>query len=128
MYQFLLGTDEQHVGSVLWLQRQRYKGEVLLIFAHWTAVDHLASQVHIHDGEKDVLCQTWILIPLNVEGVSTPLPSSGTLGSGPLPPYETGQSSAGTQHNAELTRDDFGTIVTEVTTITTSRRYRVPDA
>jgi len=41
----------------------------------------------------------------------------------------TGQSSTRTQR-AESERDDFGTIVTEVTTVTTStrRRYRVEDA
>ena len=40
---------------------------------------------------------------------------------------ETGQPSTRAQH-AESERDDFGTIVTEVTTVTTRRRYRVEDA
>ena len=67
----------------------------------------------------------------NAEGAFTPSqPSSETLGSGSLPSYDgdtTGQSSTHTQH-AESERDDFGTIVTEITTITTRRRYRVEDA
>ena len=49
------------------------------------------------------------------------------------PSYEgdgTGQSSTRTQRAESSERDDFGTIVTEVTTVTTStrRRYRVEDA
>ena len=45
------------------------------------------------------------------------------------PSYEgdtNGQYHTRTQH-AESDRDDFGTIVTEVTTVTTRRRYRVED-
>ena len=55
--------------------------------------------------------------------------SSETLGSGSLPSYDgdaTGQSSAHAQH-AEYERDDLGTVVTEVTTITTRKKYRVQD-
>ena len=70
----------------------------------------------------------WKLIPVNVE------PRSPTEKAGQeFPPsYEgdgTGQSSTRTQQ-AESERDNFGTIVTEVTTVTTStrRRYRVEDA
>ena len=62
----------------------------------------------------------WNLIPVNVE-------ASGKMGQGSPPSYEgdaTGQSSTRTQH-AESERDDFGTIVTEVTTVTTRKRYRV---
>lgn len=76
----------------------------------------------------------WNLIPVNVETMSKPSgSSSGTPGPSSPPLYDgdaTGQSSARTQHNAELERDDFGTIVTEVTTVTTTtrRRYRVEDA
>ena len=73
------------------------------------------------------------MIPVKVEGVSTPRwPSSETSGSGSLPSYDgdtTGQSSTHAQH-AESERDDFGTIVTEVTTsvITTRKKYRVEGA
>jgi hypothetical protein len=70
----------------------------------------------------------WKLLPVQVEGAFTPSQSSsGTPGSGPPPSYggATGQSSART-HHAESERDDFGTIVTEVTTIT--KRYRLEDA
>jgi len=68
----------------------------------------------------------WILIPVKVEGGS-----SENLSSSSLPAYDgeaTGQSSARAQH-AEYERDDFGTVVTEVTTstITTRKRYRVQD-
>jgi len=57
---------------------------------------------------------------------------SETLGSGPSPPYDqdaTGQPSTHTQHVED---DGFGTIVNEVTvvtsTVTTRKRYRVEDA
>ena len=69
----------------------------------------------------------WELIPVRVEGVSLPSGSSfEALGSGSPPSYAgdaTGQSSR-TQHT-ESEHDDFGTIVTEVTTI--RKRYRVED-
>ena len=73
----------------------------------------------------------WKLIPVKVEDVFPPSESpSETPGSGPLPSYDgdtVGQSS--TRH-AESERDDFGTVVTEVTTtvITTRKKYRVEDA
>ena len=66
---------------------------------------------------------------MKVEGISTPSRSPfGTMGQGFPPSYEgdaIGESSARTQ---ESERDEFGTIVTEVTTVTTRRRYRVEDA
>ena len=70
---------------------------------------------------------------MKVGGMSTPShQSSETLGSGLPPSYSgdaPGQSSTQTQH-AESESDDFGTIVTEVTTtvVTTRKRYRVEDA
>jgi len=72
--------------------------------------------------------QVWRLIPVEVESVDTPLPQSSpeTFGLG-LPPYdlnEPGQSSSHTQHMGSE-RDDFGTVVTEVTTVTTRKKYRV---
>ncbi|KAF9781774.1 hypothetical protein BJ322DRAFT_243563 [Thelephora terrestris] len=74
----------------------------------------------------------WNLIPVKVEGAFLPSQfSSGTLGSGFPPSYDgapaTGQSSTHTRI-AESERDEFGTIVTEVTTVTTRKRYRVEDA
>ena len=75
--------------------------------------------------------QIWKLIPVEVEGATAASRSSSeALGSGSPPSYDggvTGQSSTGAQH-VESERDDFGTIVTEVTTITTRKRYRVEDA
>jgi hypothetical protein len=59
--------------------------------------------------------QIWKFIPVN---------------SGPIAPsYDgdvTGEPSTRTQQHAESERDDFGTIVTEVTIVTT-RGYRVED-
>ena len=61
------------------------------------------------------------------EGVDTPLQSSSeTLGFG-LPPYgenQTGQSSDHVQHVGSE-HDGFGTVVTEVTIVTTRKKYRV---
>ena len=56
-----------------------------------------------------------------------PVEAPETIGQELPPLYEgdvTGQPPTRTQH-AETERDDFGTIVTEVTTVTTRRRYRV---
>ena len=53
-----------------------------------------------------------------------------TLGPGPFTPYAnedaTGQPSTSTQ-SVESERDGFGTIVTELTIVTTRKRYRVED-
>jgi hypothetical protein len=68
----------------------------------------------------------WKLIPVEVEGVFSPV-LTGIPGWGYPPPYgldPVGQFPA-KAHRAECERDDFGTIVTEVTTITTRKRYRV---
>ena len=76
--------------------------------------------------------QIWKLIPVKVDSVFAPSRSpSNTLGSGSLPSYDgdtTGQPSTNYAQHAESERDDFGTIVTEVTVITTRKRYRVEDA
>ena len=87
---------------------------------------------------RDRAWQSWKLIPVGVG--STPILSSslpGNLDLNSLPSYEggvTGQSTTRTQH-VEPERDDFGTIVNEVTvvttntssTVTTRKRYRVAD-
>ena len=69
---------------------------------------------------------------MEVEGrFTSPGSSSETPGSGPPPSYHgdaTGESSTHNQHTESERDDSFGTIVTEVTTITTRRRYRVEDA
>ena len=70
---------------------------------------------------------------MKVEDAPTPSrPLSEKLDSGPLPSYDgdtTGQSSARTQQ-IESEHDEFGTIVNEVTVVTTTtrKRYRVEDA
>ena len=74
----------------------------------------------------------WSLIPVKVEGTSAPPPPPPEmLGPGPLPPYD-GHPPTHAQH-AEFEHDEFGTIVNEVTvvttnsTVTTRKRYRVED-
>ena len=79
----------------------------------------------------------WNLIPAKVEGALTPSQSSSEkLGSGSLPAYDgdvAGQSSTCAQR-VESEHDEFGTIVNEVTvvtttsTVTTRKKYRVEDA
>jgi len=97
-------------------------------------LNRIALQVVIHsnDGSPHAAWRIWKLLPVKVEGV--PAPSqvlSETLGSGSLPSYDgdaTRQSSTRAQHvNSE--RDEFGTIVNEVTVTTTTvhKRYRVED-
>lgn len=68
---------------------------------------------------------------MKVEGAFTPSRSSSeALGSRLLPPYDeegTGRSPTPAQH-AESGLDGFGTVVTEVTVVTTRKRYRVEEA
>jgi len=74
----------------------------------------------------------WRLIPVKVEGALSPSQlSSEILGSGP-PLYNVGDATEQSSVNKrveESEHDDFGTIVTEVTTVTTTtrKRYRVED-
>ena len=91
-----------------------------------------ATQVHTWIDEDLMPWRVWKLIPVKVEGMPTPSQpiTSETHGSSSLPPYlldATEQCPTQTQHS-ECERDDFGTIVTEVTTITTRKRYRVEEA
>lgn len=78
----------------------------------------------------------WKLIPVNVEGTFIPSQSfseTETLGSGSLPSYDEDASSARAQR-VESEHDEFGTIVNEVTvvtttnTVTTRKKYRVGGA
>ena len=118
------------MGSMgFWLQRQRHKGEMSCIDVNGLQLTDITFQTAIHD-DTGAACQMWRFVPVRTEGMSTPSQSSSeSLGLGFLPPYSgdaTGQSTTHAQH-AESERDDFSTIVTEVTTITTRRRYRVQD-
>lgn len=76
----------------------------------------------------------WRLIPIKVEGELTLLrPQSGDTPSlSSLPSYDGDGSGQSSTQRAESEHDDFGTIVTEVTTsttvVTTRKRYRVEDA
>jgi len=92
-----------------------------------TVAKRFITQVCVWDA-ADV---TWHMWKLDFE---RPSPSPETSGQGPLPSYDglaTGQFSTHAQH-AESEHDDFGTVVTEVTTTstvtTTRRKYRVEDA
>jgi hypothetical protein len=89
----------------------------------------IVFQVLLYKDAPRVIWRIWKLLPVKVEGTFAPSRSlSEVLGSGSPPSYNggaTGQSSTRTQH-AESEHDDFGTIVTEVTTIT--KRYRLEDA
>ena len=79
--------------------------------------------------------RVWKLIPVKVEGASTSSQLlAEILGSGSPPLYDgdtAGQLPTHTQ-NVESERDEFGTIVNEVTvtttTVTTRKKYRVEDA
>lgn len=68
---------------------------------------------------------------MQVEGALAPRSMFETLEPGPLPPYEgdRGRSSTRAQR-VESEQDEFGTVVNEVTVVTTTtrRRYRVEDA
>jgi hypothetical protein len=94
-------------------------------------LNRIALQVTIWLDNPRETWRIWKLLPVKVEGVFTPSQlESETIGSGSPPSIDrdaTGQSSTHTQH-AESERDDFGTTVTEVTTVTTRRKYRVEDA
>ena len=86
-----------------------------------TEAAYFNSQMHLWtqqaDREPDPVFM-WKLIPVE------------TMDQGFPPSYEGdgfGQSSTSAQH-AESESDDFGTVVTEVTTVTTRRNYRVESA
>ena len=90
----------------------------------------LTFQILIHENTPPgAAWRMWKLVPVRVEGVFVPSQLlSGTIGSDSLPSYdgEAWRSSAHAQH-AESERDEFGTVVTEVTIVTTRKRYRVED-
>jgi hypothetical protein len=99
-------------------------------------LNRAVSQVLLTKYEPHISWRIWKLLPVNVEGTVTPSQSlSDTLGSDSLPSYDRstiGQSSTHTQH-AESGHDELGTMVNEVTvvtttsTVTTRKRYRVED-
>ena len=89
------------------------------------------TQVHFWANNEPVAWQIWKLVPEFVDAGS----ASEAVGSGSLPPYDegtTGQTSTRVQR-VESEGDELGTIVNEVTvvttvtnsTITTRKRYRV---
>ena len=111
------------------LQGQRSSGEIL-----FARLNHVLwwltgpPQVKFYDFTPNAW-QVWRLISTEVEGTGTPYER---FGLDPLPQYNENEHMRFPAHvrREELERDDFGTVVTEVTTVTTStrRRYRVEDA
>jgi hypothetical protein len=96
--------------------------------------DIFTIQVHFWPDNEPVAWRIWKLVLVEIDGVFT----SSIVGSGSLPPYDeatTGQSSTRVQRVGSE-HDEFGTVVNEVTvvttvtnsTITTRKRYRVEDA
>jgi len=122
------------VGSVWWREWGRYGGQIFFTTTREIQLNGVALQVIIClDDPPQHTWRVWKLVPVKVDGVfATSQLLSETLGSGSLPSYdggETGQSSTRAQH-VESEHDEFGTVVTEVTTtvVTTRKRYRVEDA
>jgi hypothetical protein len=117
------------LGHTLLVKRERRKGQ---IFANTGEPQLICLNTQVkswtEDGRDSIPLLMWKLIPVKVE----PRPPAEIAGQQFPPLYEGDagvQPPTHTQH-AEFERDDFGTIVTEVTTVTTStrRRYRVEDA
>ena len=72
--------------------------------------------------------QVWKLIPVEAEDAAAPpQPWPELFDLGPLPQHDLVQPPAPVQRMG-LERDEFGTVVTEVTIVTTHKRYRVEDA
>lgn len=90
----------------------------------------LTTQVQFWVNNESHTEKIWKFFPVKTDASSTPPPEADDS-----PLYEegpTGQSSTRTKH-AESEKDEFGTIVTEVTvvttksTVTTRKKYRVGD-
>ena len=97
---------------------------------HKLLLSVLVSQVRIYeDTPPRAAWRIWKLIPVKVGEVFTPSqPSFEVLGLGSLPSYDgdVSQPPTSIQH-AESESDEFGTVVTEVTIVTTRKKYRVED-
>ena len=83
------------------------------------------------DDSRPEPCRIWKLVPVRVENFGRQSPSSfmPTRDSS-VPPHEekAGNYRCTCSHlTTELGDDGFGTTVTEVTTVTTRRRYRLED-
>ena len=87
------------------------------------------TQVKLWTDEVPYPWFTWKLVPVKNKDPSRP--SSEALGLGSLPSYDgdAGQSSTRVQH-APSEHDEFGTVVTEITTtvVQTRKKYRVEDS
>ena len=132
-WQGLLGNHEESLGSVLY---PRHKGWIFTGTKE-LQLNTFTTQVNFWMDTKPVSWRIWKFIPVKVEDAPAPSESlTETLDSGSLPPYGgdvAGQSSTRAQY-AESEYDEFGTVVNEVTvvtttsTVTTRKRYRVEDA
>ena len=71
--------------------------------------------------------QVWRLIPTEAEGTDT---SYEPLDLDPLPQFNERERTrfSANARREEHERDDFGTVVTEVTIVTTQKKYRVENA
>jgi len=124
----LLGNYGLALACSTGVKRERRKGQTFASTEE-LQLNYFNIQVEIWAPEKgrgSTPALMWKLIPVKVE----PHSPNETGEHGFPPSYEgdeTGQPSTRTQR-AESERDDFGTIVTEVSTVTTRRRYRVEDA
>jgi len=135
-WRFVVVDDEEHRGHeyvrVYWETT-----EMVWDLAGGRSED--GTQVNLwHDAKPSPAWRIWKLVPVNVEGTLTPAQLlAETLGPSPIHPpcydgHPTGQLPARVQLD-ETERDEFGTIVNEVTvvtttsTVTTRKRYRVED-
>ena len=124
------------MGSRLRPRRQRREGE-MLERSKKPQPNTFTAQVQSWEDTEPVPWRIWKLIPAKVEDkFASSLSPSGTLSSGSLPPYD-GDTSGGFSTRAERVeseQDEFGTIVNEVTvvtttsTVTTRKKYRATDA
>ena len=69
------------------------------------------------------------MVPAEAEGVATPpLLWPELFDLGPLPQHGEGEPGQPPAQRMGFERDEFGMVVTEVTIVTTRKRYRVEDA
>ena len=138
-FQFLLGNQEDSYRSVSGPQTRWRSGEVLVVdLSKLRLTWGFTFQVVTH-AETPYHNQVWKLVPVKAGSVFAPSQSLPEKhGSVSLPSYDgdtAGQSSVCTQH-VESEHDESGTIVNEVTvvtttstsTVTTRKKYRVEDA
>ena len=129
----VLGTDGHGVGATK--RQQNSKCQMFLTNVQELQLNRTVFQVTLFKPEPLTGYWIWKLLPVDVEETVTPSQSlSKMTGSDSLPSCDGDtirKSSACTQH-AESEHDGLGTVVNEVTVVTTTttthKRYRVEDA